>query len=74
MISSRKLKVTLLGSEWGSTKGGLSTFNRELAIHLAKNDNVEVSMYLPQCSEKDKRAAAKLRVDLLDQGRCLPAW
>ena len=66
MISSRKLKVTLLGSEWGSTKGGLSTFNRELAIHLAKNDNVEVSMYLPQCSEKDKRAAAKLRVDLLE--------
>ena len=66
MISSRKLKVTLLGSEWGSTKGGLSTFNRELAIHLAKNDDVEVSMYLPQCSEKDKRAAAKLRVDLLE--------
>ena len=66
LISSRKLKVTLLGSEWGSTKGGLSTFNRELAIHLAKNDNVEVSMYLPQCSEKDKRAAAKLRVDLLE--------
>ena len=66
LISSRKLKVTLLGSEWGSTKGGLSTFNRELAIHLAKNDNVEVSMYLPQCSEEDKRAAAKLRVDLLE--------
>ena len=66
LISSRKLNVTLLGSEWGSTKGGLSTFNRELAIHLAKNDNVEVSMYLPQCSEKDKRAAAKLRVDLLE--------
>ena len=65
MISSRKLNVTLLGSEWKSTKGGLSTFNRELAIHLAKNTNVKVSMYLPQCSEEDKRAAAKLRVDLL---------
>ncbi|XP_074627714.1 uncharacterized protein LOC141885749 isoform X1 [Acropora palmata] len=66
LISSRKLNVTLLGSEWESTKGGLSTFNRELAIHLAKNDNVEVSMYLPQCSEKDKRAATKLRVHLLE--------
>ena len=66
LISSRQLKVTLLGSEWGSAKGGLSTFNRELAIHLAKNDNVEVSMYLPQCSEEDKRLAAKLRVDLLE--------
>ncbi|XP_015778867.1 PREDICTED: D-inositol 3-phosphate glycosyltransferase-like [Acropora digitifera] len=65
LISSRKLKVTLLSSEWGSTKGGLSTINRELAIQLAKNDNVEVTMYLPQCSEKDERAAAGLRVCLL---------
>ena len=65
MISSRKLKVTLLSCEWGSTKGGLSTFNRELAIQLAKNDNVEVSMYLPFCSEEDKREAADFKVCLL---------
>ena len=65
MISRRKLKVTLLGSEWGSTKGGLSSLNRELAIQLAKNTNVEVTMYLPQCTEEDKRAAAKFRVNLL---------
>ncbi|XP_067024305.1 uncharacterized protein [Acropora muricata] len=65
LISSRKLKVTLLSSEWGSTKGGLSTINRELAIQLAKNDNVEVSMYLPLCSEEDERAAAGFRVCLL---------
>ena len=65
LISSRKLKVTLLSSEWGSTKGGLSTINRELAIQLAKNDNVEVSMYLPLCSEEDERAAAEFRVHLL---------
>ena len=60
-----KLKVTLLSYEWGSTKGGLSTINRELAIQLAKNDNVEVSMYLPLCSEEDKRAAARFKVCLL---------
>ena len=65
LISSRKLTVTLLGSEWGSTKGGLSTLNRELAIQLAKNTNLEVSMYLPQCTEEDKRAAARFRVNLL---------
>ncbi|XP_044166043.1 uncharacterized protein LOC114950260 [Acropora millepora] len=65
LVSSRKLKVTLLGSEWGSTKGGLSTINRELAIQLAKNDNVEVSMYLPWHSEEDKRAAAEFKVCLL---------
>ena len=64
-IPSRKLKVTLLSCEWGSTKGGLSTINRELAIQLAKNDNVEVSMYLPLCSEEDKRAAAEFSVCLL---------
>ena len=57
--------MTLLSSEWGSTKGGLSTINRELAIQLAKNDNVEVSMYLPLCSEEDERAAAEFRVCLL---------
>ncbi|XP_015748513.1 PREDICTED: uncharacterized protein LOC107328287 isoform X2 [Acropora digitifera] len=65
LISSRKLKVTLLSYEWRSTKGGLSTINRELAIQLAKNDNVEVSMYLPQCSEEEVRAAAEFGVCLL---------
>ena len=65
MISSRKLKVTLLSSEWGSTKGGLSTINRELAIQLAKNDNVEVSMYLPWYNAKDEKAAAEFKVCLL---------
>ena len=65
LIPNRKLKVTLLTNEWGSTKGGLSTINRELAIQLAKNDNVEVSMYVPLCSEEDERAAAHLGVRLL---------
>ena len=69
MIPRRKLKVTLLSSEWGSTKGGLSTINRELAIQLAKNDNVEVSMYLPVCSEQEKRAAADLGICLLQAKR-----
>ncbi|XP_074610480.1 D-inositol 3-phosphate glycosyltransferase-like isoform X2 [Acropora palmata] len=60
------LKVTLLSSEWRSTKGGLSTINRELAIQLAKHSNVEVSMYLPQCSEEDKRAAAVHNVCIIE--------
>ena len=60
------LKVTFLSSEWLSTKGGLSTINRELAIHLAKHNNVEVSMYLPQCSEEDKRAAAAHNVCIIE--------
>ena len=64
--SSRKLKVTLLSSEWRSTKGGLSTINRELAIQLAKHPSVEVSVYLPQCSEEDKRVAASHNVQLIE--------
>ena len=58
--------MTLLSSEWRSTKGGLSTINRELAIQLAKHPSVEVSVYLPQCSEEDKRVAAKHNVHLIE--------
>ncbi|XP_068687733.1 uncharacterized protein [Montipora foliosa] len=64
-VPSRKLKVTLLSSEWKSTKGGLSTINRELAIQLAKHQNVEVSMYLPCCSEEDVRIAGGNHVKLI---------
>jgi len=39
--------------------------NREIAIQLAKDDNVEVCMYLPAFSEEDKKAADKCRVRLL---------
>ena len=63
--SSRKLRVTLLSSEWRSTKGGLSTINRELAIQLAKHPRVEVSVYLPQCSEEDKQVARDHNVRLI---------
>ena len=53
------LNVSLLANEWGSSKGGLSTINRTLAIHLAKHPNVEVTILVPQfeCSEDDERAA-----------------
>ena len=60
------LRVTLLASEWRSSKGGLSTINRELAIQLAKHPNVEVSVYLPQCSEEDKRAASDHEVQIIE--------
>ena len=63
--SSRKLRVTLLSSEWRSTKGDVSTINRELAIQLAKHPSVEVSVYLPQCSEEDKQDATSHNVHLI---------
>ena len=57
--------MILLSSEWRSTKGGLSTINRELAIQLAKHPSVEVSVYLPQCSEEDKQDATSHNVHLI---------
>ena len=53
------LKVALLANEWRSAKGGLSTINRTLAIHLAKHANVAVTFLVPEfeCGEEDKRTA-----------------
>ena len=71
--SYRKLKVTLLSSEWRSTKGDVSTINRELAIQLAKHPSVEVSVYLPQCSEEDKQDAASYNA-LLIKAEAMPCY
>ena len=62
---SSKLQVTILASEWGSSKGGLSTINRELAIQLAKFSCVEVTFFLPECSDEDKKEAASHSVSIL---------
>ena len=66
---SRKLQVTILASEWESTKGVLSTINRELAIQLAKFSCVEVTFFLLKCSDEDKRAAASRGVSILEAVR-----
>ena len=42
------LKITLLGSGWSSSKGGLSTLNRELAIQLSKHAKADVSLLIPE--------------------------
>ena len=61
------LCVTLLSREWrSSTYGDLSTVNRELAIQLAKHPSVQVSVFLPQCSENDKKIAATHKVQLIE--------
>ena len=70
---SSKLQVTILASEWGSTKGGLSTLNRELAIQLAKFSYVEVTFFLPKCSDEDKKAADSHGISILEAAR-LPGF
>ena len=63
----RKLRVTLLSAGWkASSNGDLTTINRELAIQMAKHPNVEVSVFLPQCSEEDKRDADSNNVKLIE--------
>ena len=63
----RKLGVTLLSAEWRtSSYGDLTTINRELAIQMAKHPNVEVSVFLPQCSEEDKKDADSYNVKLIE--------
>ena len=66
---SSKLQVTVLASEWGSSKGGLSTINRELAVQLAKFPCVEVTFFLPKCSDEDKKAAESHSVSILKAER-----
>ena len=49
-----------------SSNGDLTTINRELAIQMAKHPNVEVSVFLPQCSEEDKKDADSYNVKLIE--------
>ena len=53
-----------MGDEWGSSKGGLSTLNRELAKHLARQPDVEVTFLLLHHSEKEKKEADEVNVRL----------
>ena len=69
--SHRKLRVTFLASEWGSSKGGLSTVNRELAINVAKDPNVDVTIFVSRCNDEDIKAALTHKIDLVRAERLL---
>ena len=62
------LYITLLASEWNSLAGGLSTLNRELAIHLAQQTNVRVSLLVPEgaCNDRDKKEAQTLNINVVE--------
>ena len=62
--TDQALNVTLLADEWGSSMGGLSTINRNLAINLAKHTQVHVTLFVPEgfCSEEEKIAAGSHNV------------
>ena len=46
--NSQTLNITLLGSESKSSKGGLSTLNRELVIYLSQIQNARVSFFVQE--------------------------
>ena len=62
------LKVTLLGSEWNSSEGGLSTLNRELAIYLSQHPEVEVTLLVPEavCKDEEKREAGSYEIAIVE--------
>ena len=68
-VGFNKVRVTILASEWGSSKGGLSTISRELAIQLAKLTEVEVTVLLLRCSEEDKNQALLSNVKIVEATR-----
>ena len=64
-----KVQVTILASEWGSSKRGLSTINRELAIQLAKCPEVEITFFLPKCSQEDEKLALQRNIKIIKASR-----
>ena len=58
-------------NEWGSSKGGLPTFNREFAVNLAKaaSDRIKVHCYVCSSSEENRLDAKKQGVNLITAQR-----
>ena len=73
ILQQQILNITLLASEWKSSAGGLSTLNRELAIHLSQIQNVRVSLLVPEGAhnDEDKREASSFGISILDARKCV---
>lgn len=65
--SQQHINVMFLCDEWSSSEGGLPTFNRELAVNLAKTsgDKIKVHCYVSKSSEKDRKEARDNGVNLI---------
>ena len=62
------LNITLFADEWASSAGGLSTFNRELAIHLSDNPAAKVSLLVPEgaCTLQEKQEAYEYNISIVE--------
>jgi len=57
-------RILLVGDEWSSSHGGLSTVNRELAVALAAR-RADVTVDVPSASSDDRDAASGVNVNLV---------
>jgi glycosyltransferase involved in cell wall biosynthesis/tetratricopeptide (TPR) repeat protein len=62
-VGSNK-RILVLATEWLATRGGLSTFNRELCIALAREGH-EVVCVVPQIAQGEVEAARNANVSLI---------
>ena len=66
LYGTRKVKVTILASEWGSSNWEISTLNRELGIQLARFPEVEITFFLPKCSQGERLVALNYNVKIVE--------
>ena len=61
------MKITFVIEEWSqSTKGGRSTFMRQMAIVLSKLENVEICILIPCASPEDREDAQKYNIKVFE--------
>ena len=65
--------VLFICDEWGSSRGGMSTFNREFAINLAKatTNSMKIHCYVSKSDERDREDARQQGVNLIT-AQCVP--
>ena len=63
-----------MADEWGSSKGGISTLNRELCKGLAQQPNVRVTLVVSKYDEREKQAALGSDVHLATPDVELPGF
>ena len=73
---SKFVNILFVCDEWNSSKGGLSTFNREFAINLAKasRDDFAIHCYVCQSSESDREDARNNGVNIITAKNIPGIW
>ena len=66
LYGTRKVKVTILASNWGSSNWEISALNRELGFQLAKFPEVEITFFLPKCSREERIVASNYNVKIVE--------